>query len=1265
MRIVDLHCGQVGHWRKPFTLALGEGLNLILGDNEAGKSTLRRALAAFLFGPEQALVAPRSVGSFDMTAQLKVDGSAQGLQRKGRNWVESPAASLQELLSPALAGRFRDLFCLGHEHLLPEDSQRFLEADGALGSLLFGLGSGLKAARLLEARKQVQERLRRAQSSSARGDGLGLLLERYAQVLARHRSLARFEGYDAAAATLTRAEEREASCRLALDRLRGEHTRLRKLHEGAPLLQQRRQLAREQHALLDGQQLPAAGQAQALARLLHAYETAATELQDRQRSEQDARAALTDVAQPGPLLELASERQELESRVERLRDGRAELEDADRLHQQGLAQLRQQLDRLIGAGPGEPLQRAARLLRPQTLQSELRKLIEQDQALAQEWSRCRQSIEQARSRQQTAEQQLQAMGEPDCEAVETALRHARRAALLEQTAGQLEAEIERSRRQVAELLQRLALRPGVEATGLASLLPEPATAELREAAWRSALQALAAAEQAEAISGRELAQRHAVVAALRAEIGDPPGAAQLDAALAQREQCWEALQSCWTPRIDPAQSTQIAALAARFREALRQVDLLVARRMQAAQSLGQLLAAQVELAQAQATASQTASAVERLRAERDASEAAWTALWPFLREAPASAASWFERYSQWRDHDAELGKRAQRLRHDRADAATARGEALAALRDGVPDLERIDSMDALVAALEAEKQAREQQREQSRACRIELQRSTADLTQAHAEAAGMAARRAQWQEQWEALLPELPEQIGTRPAALAAWLEELPALRERHAQLLQALGQGEERLRRAELTQRALSDFLDRASRLDPGVTLAPEEDLLAAWGRVSRRIDEAVGRAHRLQDALRQVEASEQEARRAADRLAQLGAQLDALWQELGQARPWTTAAIATWLAVDAKVAELGQAIRQLDAQLAGCWGSERAAFEASLGEDGEAGLADAIAALELRMQEAKAEHQASQRALLEAETGLRRLEQEQDALAVEQAYSDARERVLTKAGEVQRLRLAQAILDLAHERASAGDERLTARASGYLGMLTERAWTGLRIDRDNPGSAQLLAIDRHGEESTPAQLSTGTREQLWMALRLAAVVEAAQETPYPLLLDDVFVQFDDVRSTAALRLLAEISREMQVIVFTHHEHLLDLAGRALAADSYQVSILPSPDSAERRRVLPLERERRQRRSALEPQQGEEQPADPKGQARSSEELVLAILGQASTPLSRNEILAAAESQGIDLETSWARTIQTLIESRRVQRSGVGRGSRYGVGAW
>lgn len=49
------------------------------------------------------------------------------------------------------------------------------------------------------------------------------------------------------------------------------------------------------------------------------------------------------------------------------------------------------------------------------------------------------------------------------------------------------------------------------------------------------------------------------------------------------------------------------------------------------------------------------------------------------------------------------------------------------------------------------------------------------------------------------------------------------------------------------------------------------------------------------------------------------------------------------------------------------------------------------------------------------------------------------------------------------------------------------------------------------------------------------------------PHIADDLFINFDDQRTAAGLKVLGEPSRKMQVVFLTHHDHLVPLAREVL----------------------------------------------------------------------------------------------------------------------
>jgi uncharacterized protein YhaN len=84
---------------------------------------------------------------------------------------------------------------------------------------------------------------------------------------------------------------------------------------------------------------------------------------------------------------------------------------------------------------------------------------------------------------------------------------------------------------------------------------------------------------------------------------------------------------------------------------------------------------------------------------------------------------------------------------------------------------------------------------------------------------------------------------------------------------------------------------------------------------------------------------------------------------------------------------------------------------------------------------------------------------------------------------------------------------------------------------------------------------MSEGTRDQLYLALRLAALERHLEEhEPMPLILDDLLITFDNDRTKAILPQLADLSKRTQIFLFTHHEHLVDLCREALGEDAFQL---------------------------------------------------------------------------------------------------------------
>ena len=105
-----------------------------------------------------------------------------------------------------------------------------------------------------------------------------------------------------------------------------------------------------------------------------------------------------------------------------------------------------------------------------------------------------------------------------------------------------------------------------------------------------------------------------------------------------------------------------------------------------------------------------------------------------------------------------------------------------------------------------------------------------------------------------------------------------------------------------------------------------------------------------------------------------------------------------------------------------------------------------------------------------------------------------------------------------------------LNQKAGELFAALTGGRWPRLTLARDF--SAQAAEGDALPRPSLA--LSTGTAEQLYLAVRLAVCALTVPDAP--IVLDDALCAFDDARCTLALELLREQARERQILLFSCH---------------------------------------------------------------------------------------------------------------------------------
>lgn len=72
----------------------------------------------------------------------------------------------------------------------------------------------------------------------------------------------------------------------------------------------------------------------------------------------------------------------------------------------------------------------------------------------------------------------------------------------------------------------------------------------------------------------------------------------------------------------------------------------------------------------------------------------------------------------------------------------------------------------------------------------------------------------------------------------------------------------------------------------------------------------------------------------------------------------------------------------------------------------------------------------------------------------------------------------------------------------------------------------------------------SSGTGDQVFLAIRLAMALSFGEQIePLPIVLDDIFVRFDEKRQRETLRFLMELGKKQQIFLFTCHERTMHIA--------------------------------------------------------------------------------------------------------------------------
>lgn len=1170
MRFRRLHIPAYG----PFTdLALdfpdgGPGFNLIYGRNEAGKSSLLRAIRDLLYGIH-AQTADNFLHDYkDLRISAEIENQAGrrlALQRrKGmRNTLldADGNALADDALAPFIGTVDRDFFStmfgLGAEELR-QGALDLLRGRGDLGQALFSASfAGTPIHRVLE---RLDEEARTLFNGRAKtGVSLRPALERYDTALRDSKQAqVKPETWDGVLNELEAARRGRAALDAELQGARGRQDWLRRCLDALPNLGRLREV---EAGLRDLPPLPALpeGYPMTVAATREGLDAAERALRELRRRIDALHARRATLAPREAVLAHAAEIDALAHGLAVYRQDREALVAETGEAARARASLRGGLlDLGLADDPAAIVGMRLTLSEQQALRDAAAALLTAERDSETQ----RREHERVTAELAKIDRQLARLPESGISGLREALAATTAAAALAQSLAGKEAALEALARRLVSQRQLLS---GVEADAesLHALTP-PAAARLRE--FEASASDLATRErqleEARQTATRRLRELKSKLERLETR-GALPSPDDLERARALRESGWRQVLACWKEG-EAEPDWEGAPLAQSYPGAVRRADALADRLREEADAVAQAEELRVQIREAEALNEEQGRETLRLEQARQTWRLEWSTLCASIgltAMSPGEMLEWREQWLEFRNRHEAWSEARDGLQAARSDIATAEQRLRASLDGAAGTLAELrERAESLV----------------EEATRAQGERRTLSTRQDELQAEGEALARRR------IALDEALDQARTRWRAhplggdnrpehaldlLAARLELVDA----HAawtRLSAARADRQARLEAYERQVRALATAL----RADTASVYAQEASGHEAG--VSAEVE-----VNTLREALSQARALWERRTQVDEDLEQLLAGLASAEQAVADAH----AALAALLA-QAKVADVA-ALEALLGDLAARQRllDERDRLRASLhiqargealdefiarvlAENGETMKTEADELAE-RIRELEARRDQTLQTLARAEDARARLEASgADAAEHLQRARHAAARIRQDAARYLRLRLATRFLnDQIESYRERNQGPLLAKAGDLFRAMTGASFSGLGADHDAHDQPTLVGLKARGKVPVEG-MSEGTRDQLYLALRLAAIEQhQINHEPMPLILDDLLITFDDDRCRAILPLLRDLAGRTQVLLFTHHRHLVELArevlpGEAMRVHELDVTVAPAP---------------------------------------------------------------------------------------------------------
>ncbi|MGJ4903151.1 AAA family ATPase [Bradyrhizobium sp. HKCCYLS2058] len=1174
MRIRRLDLLRYGHFTDA-ALHMPPGqpdLHFVVGPNEAGKSTALSAIEDLLFG-----IPHNSTRNFThdyntmrIGALLETEGGQLDIRRrKGNrdtiidgNGVPFPAgeSGLASFLAGADRAFFVRMFCLDHERLRT-GGQEILQAQDDVGQMLFSAGAGISGLRQrLKALEEEADTLWASRRAGHRKFYQADEKLKAAEAALREHTFAATKWQDLKTA-VEEADAAIAKLEADIESKAAEHRKLTRVRRVCRDVRKRAEIDAAIQQLGETVSLPQDA-AVILADAIRDQNIAATRIDTLNEEIAKLERERSLLVYDENFLIRGEDIARLHERRITIRDRRSDLPK----RRAELAVAESQLAGLaaeIGWTPGDAAAIVARIPTRTALAS-IRSLLNQRGEMDSAVASAEETAQEAENKAAELVQTLaDAPAVPDVSTLGAVIKTCREA-------GDIAARIaaaERDAKEASAASERLLKSIWPKATSLADLaaLAPPSKDAIQahrdavrdhERRTQACLERIRAAEQE--------CLRHDKAYARIAKTENAVSLEGLRSLRERRDLGWSIIRRKHLDNA-PVGDDEIEAFQGRgtlpdaYEGAVRDVDDAADRRFDNAQAAARLAEIGRQRAEQQELLDALKAENGALTAEQQRLDGAWTTLWANTGIAPAAPdemLAWLDLRAQAIDCAGKIEaaeRNADSLRTEEDASKSLLAKELTPL--GV-DPSQISSKPLRVViefAADAHKRF-EKQDETRKALEDSLKSANAEAARKKAALAAAQTRRSEWQDKSAAALASLGVDQSVPHETLLVQLGILDEMREIAARITDL------RQERIEKIERDITAFEEEVAELVKAIAAdlaatAADDAILELHRRSGEAIkirDEIAAKDKALTEQQQKVEECRKSGAGAQKAIVSLQAaaavtSLDDLKDAIKRSDTMRALrgdmdSVTSTLSSDGD----GLTVAELETECAGADPDHLAAREATAGEELQA-LRDQLVDMRQTQRDARKNFDA----VGGADGAARAAVDRQSALA---EMSEIAERYV-------RLRSAGIVLRHAIDRYRREKQApLLKRAGQLFSTLTGQSFTELQLELDQHDNAHLAGIRRGGGSVPVSGMSTGTADQLYLALRLAAVEDyLGHARPLPFVADDLFINFDDDRSRAGFQVLGEIAKKTQVLFFTHHKHLIDVAREALG-DGMSVTELDGP---------------------------------------------------------------------------------------------------------